>query len=135
MAIQGNYRIAEIQHYNGVNTKHYNFALFDKDVQVGDYVLLANSNGMSVGQVMKITDKIHYYGAPVTSEIVCKVDMTRYLNRQNSASRIKELAEELDKAVANRNKIQLYKAAAQNDPTVNALLNEYAELLGVNLEN
>lgn len=134
MAIQGNYRIAEIQHYNGINAKRYNFALFDNDVQIGDYVLLANQNGMSVGQVMKITDKLHYYGAPVTSEVVCKVDMTKYFARRNSKSRIAELAAELDKAVANNNKIKLYKAAAENDDNVKALLKEYADLTGINLE-
>lgn len=128
-AVVGNYRIALVKFVQGINTtQKYAFALFNEDVSVGDYVLCDTSQGYNVAKVEEIQSQIDYSGVIVTKEIICKVDMKQYEQRKFNRQRKANLKKKMDKIVAANQNLVLYKAIAESNPEMKALLEELESL-------
>ena len=129
MPIGGKYRIARVMHVDGYNrNKEYDFALFDNDVVVGDFVLCDTQNGYNVAKVIRIDD-VNENSPTVTKEIVCKVDFSAFFHRKDVRVQKATLKKKLDKAVAERKEIAFYEAVAKGDEEISELLNQYKALL------
>lgn len=128
MAVKGNFRVAVVKFVQGYNmNKEYGFALFDEDVVVGDYVLCDSSNGYGVAEVVNIKTQTEY-GSDVTKEIICKCDFTAYNNRKVVREQRKALKAQMDKMVADNQELILYRAVAEKNSEMAALLSQYMSL-------
>lgn len=128
MALKGNFRVAVVNFVQGYNmNKNYGFALFDNDVEVGDYVLCDSSNGYGVAKVINIKTQMEY-GADVTKEIICKCDFTAFNNRKEMREQRKVLKAQMDKMVADNQELILYQALAEKSTEMAELLAKYKSL-------
>lgn len=124
-AIIGNYKVALVKFVQGINiAKIYAFALFDEDISVGDYVLCDTSQGYNVAKVEEIQSQIDYSETIVTREIICKVDMKQHKQRKLNRQRKALLRKQMDKIVAANQNFVLYRAIAETNPEMKALLEE-----------
>lgn len=129
MALTGNFNIARVQFLDGYNKdKVYGFALFDKDVTEGDYVLCDTQNGYNVAKVIGI-ETIENYGKGVAKEIVCKVDFSAYEHRKEVRKQKTEIKAKLDKAIQENQDLVLYETVAKSNTQVAELLDRYKALL------
>lgn len=129
MALGGKYRIARVKHVDGYdNNKEYFFALFDKDVNVGDYVLCDTQNGYKVANVLGI-EEVNDDSKSITREIICKVDFSAFNHRKEVRTQRTALKKKLDKAVNEKKEIAFYEAVAKGDEEISALLDQYKALL------
>jgi hypothetical protein len=129
MLINEKYNVAMVKFLYGHNLdKEYNFALFDKDVTEGDFVLCDTTNGYSVGKICKIADPSEFK-IKVTREIICKIDLSAFEKRKRIRKEKLELKEKLDAAVAENKDLALYQTIAQGNPEVAKLLEQYKALL------
>lgn len=129
MAVKGNYDVAIVKFIQGMNTtKEYAFALFDKDVQKDDFVLCDTANGYGVAKVVDIKSQVDYNGVLITKEIICKVDFTAYNQRVENRKRKESLKKRMDNMLAANQELVLYKALAEVNPEMKALLEEYQGL-------
>lgn len=132
--IIGNYRVAKVRFLEGNNTHNtYNYALFDDEIQEGDYCVVKSANhGLGIAVIEEIIDNVD--NISVTDnygnirEIVCKIDMSAFHKRINNRLRVSQLKEEMDKKVKELQGIALYKMMAENSPELKAMLSEYEEL-------
>lgn len=128
-AVVGNYRIALVKFVQGINTtKKYAFALFDENVSVGDCVLCDTSQGYNVAKVEEIQSQIDYSETIVTKEVICKVDMKQYEQRKLNRQRKANLKKQMDKIVAANQNLVLYRAIAESNSEMKALLEELESL-------
>lgn len=129
MALTGNFNIARVQFIDGYNKdKVYGFALFDKNVTEGDYVLCDTQNGYNVAKVIGI-ETIENYGKGVAKEIVCKVDFSAYEHRKEVRKQKTEIKAKLDKAIQENQDLVLYETVAKSNTQVAELLDRYKALL------
>jgi hypothetical protein len=129
MLINEKYNVATVKFLYGHNLdKEYNFALFDKDVTEGDFVLCDTTNGYSVGTICKITYPSEFK-TKVTREIICKIDFSAFEKRKRIRKEKLELKEKLDAAVAENKDLAIYQTIAQGNPEVAKLLEQYKALL------
>lgn len=128
MAVKGNFRVAVVKFVQGYNmNKEYGFALFDEDVNVGDFVLCDSSNGYGVAKVVSIKTQMEY-GSDVTKEIICKCDFTNYNIRKVKREQKRVLKAQMDNMVKNNQEILLYHAIAEKNPDMAKLLAQYMDL-------
>lgn len=124
--VTGNYNIAIVRLVNEPNTnKLYAFALFDDDVDCGDNVLCDTSRGYKIAEVQGVVDRENYDGCVVTKEIICKLNLRPYTERQTARASKARLEKLLDEAIKNQQKLDLYEIAASRNPEIKAMLDEY----------
>jgi hypothetical protein len=124
----GNYDVALVKFLKGTNTtKEYAFALFDKNVVVGDLVVCDSSNAYSVAKVSNIVKSSDYNGI-VSSEVVCRVDFSDYERRKENRKQMESLKKMMDEMVAKNQELILYQAIAEKSPEMAELLEKYKEL-------
>ena len=126
MSVTGNYRIAITNFLKGTNTtKGYAFALFDNSICCGDDVLVDTANGYNVTRVVDIIDKDVWDGAPVIKEVICKVDFSDYLKREEDRKKKSALKKKMDDLLKNNQELILYQAVADKNPEMAQMLAEY----------
>lgn len=129
MALTGNFKVARVQFLDGYNKdKIYNFALFDNDIESGDFVLCDTQNGYNVAKVLSV-ESIESSGVTVTKEIICKVDFSKFEHRKEVRKQKAELKTKLDKAIRENQDLVLYETVAQSNTQVAELLSQYKALL------
>ena len=128
--LKGNYKIALVKFVQGTNTcTPYAFALFDEGIEKDDYVLCDTARGYNVAKVVEVKSQADYDGGvTVTKEIVCKLDFTTYEKRQADRKRKESLKKRMDKMLSDNQELVLYKALAEVNPEMKALLEEYQGL-------
>lgn len=133
MSVKGNYSVATVKFLQGTNTtKEYAFALFDiGDVVIGDNVLCDTANGYGVGRVVNIMPQNEWTGTPVTKEIICKVDFSKFEARKELRKQKENLKKQMDKMVADNQELILYQAIADKNPEMAAMLDAYKALSDV----
>lgn len=129
--MEGNYRVALIKFLEGTNTnKTYEYACYDSNLAVNDKVVVKTAHhGFGVGIISGFVDNV---GQDITREIVGFADFTAYEARIAARKRRDELRKEMAKKAAQMQEIALYKALAQEDPNMAAMVKEYTELLNGN---
>lgn len=131
MAVKGNFHVAVVKFVQGYNmNKEYGFALFDENIEVGDYVLCDSSNGYGVAKVVSIKTKIEY-GSDVTKEIICKCDFTSFNHRREMREQRRVLKAQMDKLVADNQELILYQALAEKSTEMAQLFAQYKSLCDV----
>jgi hypothetical protein len=131
MNVSGNYEVAMVKFVQGTNTtREYAFALFDKEVCVGDIVLCDTCNGYGVAKVVSIIPQNEFTGV-VTKEIVCIVDFTDFNNRKELRKKKEALKKQMDELVHKNQELILYKAIAEKNPEMAEMLKEYMSLNNV----
>lgn len=129
MSLTGNFRVAKVQFLDGYNKdKIYAFALFDNDINEGEFVLCDTQTGYNVAKVVGI-ETIEEYGKNVTKEVVCKVDFSAYEHRKIVRKQRTELKTQLDKAIRENQDLVLYETVAKSNTQVAELLDKYKALL------
>lgn len=124
--VTGNYNIAIVRLINEPNTnKLYAFASFDDDIDYGDNVLCDTSRGYKIAEVQGVVDRENYDGCVVTKEIICKLNLRPYTERQAARASKARLGKLLDEAIKNQQKLDLYEIAASRNPEIKAMLDEY----------
>ena len=137
--VQGNYLVAMVRHCEGnanrqSNGKVYAFALFDNNVAVGDKVLCDSEGGYSIAEIINIHTKQEYsqaHSRVVTKEIICRVDFSDFDKRAADRKERAAIKAEMDKLVAENQDLILYRAIAENNPTMAELLERYTKLTEV----
>lgn len=126
MKVTGNYVVAKVCFLQGCNTTtQYSFALFDKDVSVGDTVLCDTQNGYAVGKVQCLIPKEDYVGTAVTKEIICKVDFSEFEKRKENRKKKETLKKRMNEMVKENQELVLFQMLAEKNPEMKALLDEY----------
>ncbi len=126
----GNFKVAGVKFLSGYNTdKVYNFALFDKNVMVGDTVVCDTVNGFTMGDVVKIFDKDELDTSKVSKEIVCKVDMTAFQARKENRDKAAKLKNLMKKRVKELQDTTLFEMMAEKDDSLKTMLDEYKSLM------
>lgn len=129
MSVKGNYNVAMVKFVQGTNTtKEYGFALFNELVGADDLVLCDTTNGYNVAKVSKIIPQNEYNGAPVTKEIICKVDFSEFEERKERRKQKEALKKQMDKMVNDNQELILYQAIAEKNPQMAEMLAAYKAL-------
>lgn len=133
MALKGYEHVASVRFTDGINTsaKVYNFALYEHLV-VGDFALVkatVSSSGFGVVRIDKITPVSEYEGTLPTAEIICKVNMSEYLQRVGLRKERDVLKKKMDKMVKESQELLVYQTIAANNPEMAELVSAYMETL------
>lgn len=122
----GNYRIATITLYNDTSNKPHRCALYDNNISVGDFcVVAASCYTILVAQVISIEEKTE---EKLTEEIICKADFTQYLARVHKREKQAKLLSEMKKRSAELQELTRYETLAKADPAMATLLSEFKDL-------
>ena len=108
------------------DTRTYSYKCHDDSVEKGDQVVVDTPNGDS--EVVEVVDVIDGVSKTATKWIVCKVDRTEYAKRLAKEQRKREIKEILDDEKKKMDELLVYKMLAENNPAMEALLNELKEL-------
>lgn len=125
------YQTASVQFLDGVNKeKTYFYALYDPAIQPGDLVVVSTGHhGLALARVAYIGGPASYVSN--NREIVCRVDLTAWEDRKEKAKTLQQLREEMDERVKQYKANALYELAAEKDPTLKALLDQFKQIMGV----
>ncbi len=127
--VTGNYDVAMVRFLNAQPyDKEYAFALFDTDVNAGDFVLVDASNDYKVTKVTSIIGRAVYQGTLPTKEIVCKVDFSEFERRKQVKEQRRVLKKKMDELLAKNQELILYQAIVEKNPEMAAMLEEYKAL-------
>lgn len=130
MKVIGNYIVAKVVFLQGRNTiTPYSFALFDKDISVGDMVLCDTQNGYVVGKIQCLIPKEDYVGTTVTKEIICKVDFSEFEKRKENRKKKETLKKHMNEMVKENQELVLFQMLAEKNPEMKALLDEYNNIV------
>lgn len=126
-----NCKIAGVKFLDGSNTdREYFYALYDDSIEIGDLVVAKTGHhGFALVKISSIEE----YKPNIIAhsrEIICKVDMTAYNERQAKAAKIKSLKVEMDKKVMELQQTAIYELLAEKDPGLKQMLEEYKSLIG-----
>lgn len=124
-----NYRVAGIKFVHGYNTDQtYPYALYDEDIIIGDtVVVMTGHHGMAIAEVRSIGE-MPKDSVTCGREIICKVDMTAYIDRKAKAKKMAELKVEMDAKVKALQEVALYELMAEKDPELKAMLEAFKAL-------
>lgn len=127
-----NFRVAGVKFIDGTNTnKEYFYALFD-EYWVGDLVVVQTGHhGLSLAEITSI-DCSGKDRVKCSREIVTRVDMSSFYDRQEKRKALAKLKKDMDKKVKELQETALYELLAEKDPSLAAMLAEYKQLNGVN---
>lgn len=113
--------------FNGCNTQ-YCYALYDDDVFAGDTVLLDNGRTALVEVVVSAEEASQFTSKKIISEVVCKVDVSRYELRKKHREEKEKLRKLLDKRKTELQKLKDDEYYAGIDPEYAELLKEYSNI-------
>lgn len=122
-----NYTVVGVKYPSSLS-KEYAFASYENDLNIGDTVVVRNSNGgLALVEVASIglLDKSNVLNG---CEVVCKVDLHASENRYAKAKEIADLKREMDEKVAQLQATALYEMMAEKDPSLKILLEQFKEL-------
>ena len=127
-----NFKVAGVKFPEGTNKdKEYFYALFD-DYFVGDLVVVQTGHhGLALAEISSIgwTDKER---VKCSREIITRVDMTAFLDRQEKRKALVQLKKDMDKKVKELQETALYELLAEKDPALALMLEQYKTFTGVN---
>lgn len=122
------YKTASVQFLNGNNTNRtYYYALYDDNIQPNDVVVVSTGHhGLALARVVFVGGPSSY----VTNnrEVVCKADLSAWEARKARAEKIKQLKANMDERVKAYQAVALYELAAEKDPALKAMLDQFKAL-------
>lgn len=108
--------------------KEYTFASYE-EVLPGDVVVVDTRNGFQLVTVTELTEKLpDFLSNDALKEVVCKVDFSKFIQRQEKRERAKTIKAEMDKKVKVIQSQVIYEMLAEKDPELKALFNEYKRI-------
>lgn len=135
MALKGYEEVAAVKFIEGSNTtKTYHFALYNREVNVGDLALVKSNNGyygsnFGVVKVIGIDAAAEFAGTAPTAEIICKVNMDDYTKRVEMRKEREALKKKMDKLVKDSQELVVYQTIAAQNPEMAELLAAYSNTL------
>jgi hypothetical protein len=125
-----NFTVAGVKFLEGSNKdKEYFYALFD-EYYVGDLVVVQTGHhGLALAEISSIgwTDKER---VKCSREIITRVDMEQFYQRQKKRKALAQLKKDMDKKVKELQETALYELLAEKDPALASMLAEYKQLNG-----
>ena len=111
------------------NSKTYEYANFDPDLNVGDVCVVKSAHhGFGIAKVEEIVERNDII---TQREIVAKVDTDAYKERVANRAKAAELKSKMQERLKQLQDIALYKMMAENDPTMSEMLKEYQDIVGM----
>lgn len=124
------FTVAGVKFLEGSNKdKEYFYALFD-EYYVGDLVVVQTGHhGLALAEISSIgwSDKER---VKCSREIVTRVDMEQFYQRQEKRKALAQLKKDMDKKVKELQETALYELLAEKDPTLATMLADYKKLSG-----
>lgn len=115
--------------------KEYLFACYEKDVAVGDIVVVDTRYGFQLVTVTKVLNDTPEQVVRFTKEmkknlkeVVCKVNMEEFTARKEKAEKRAELKAEMDKRVKELQASAIYEMLAEKDDSLKQMLQQYKDL-------
>ena len=106
------------------------YALYDEDIEVGNFVLCANEyEAHKIGQITKIFENDAEIDVRKCREIICKIDYSKYVERQERLKKIEKLKTAMAKKKEELNELAVYQTLAATSPEMAEMLEELKELL------
>ena len=127
-----NFMVAGVKFPDGSNKdKVYYYALFD-EYFIGDLVVVQTGHhGLALAEIVEIQcdgkDKVK-----CSREIVSRVSMEAFYERQEKRKALAKLKQDMDKKVKELQETAIYEMLAEKDPALASMLTEYKQLTGVN---
>lgn len=116
------------QEYPSDRLKEYTFASYEK-VLPGDVVVVDTRNGFQLVTVTELTEKLpDFLSNDALKEVVCKVDFSKFIQRQEKRERAKAIKAEMDKKVKVIQNHAIYEMLAEKDPELKAMFDEYKRI-------
>ena len=132
-AYKGKFRVVTIQFLD--NDKYeINYRLYDDgfEYKEGDMVVVKSAHhGWTIAKIKFIFDEDSSVTADENREIICPIDTSKFLERDQKAKEISKLKREMDKKVKELQGIALYEVMAQHSPELRDMLIQFKELTGV----
>ena len=126
MKLTGYNKVAVIE----MGSTNYHFALYDDDIQVGDRVLVTgNCNILTIKEIITKDEAKERYPKDITSEVMCKVDLSAYETRLENRKKAEKLKKEMDKKIAEMDEMNKYVLYAEKNEDLAKMLAEYRELV------
>lgn len=135
---KGTYKIATIVFLDNNNGRVYNYRLYNDGVEYKEediVVVMSAHHGMGIARIKNIYEPdAHEVNGILDDnnsdrEIICRIDMTKYIERKQKAEKISNLKGQMDKKVKELQGVALYELMAQNCPELQEMLNEYKRLI------
>lgn len=116
---------------DGQAFKKYVFVAYE-DMTEGDVVVVDTANGFQLATVVGLAETLPD-SIPVgrLKDVVCKVDMSAYLERIENQKKAAELKTKMDEKVKVLQIQAIYEMLAEKDPALKAMLDEYRKLMEV----
>jgi len=127
MYTEKNCRVAGVT-LDPYNSKEYAYALFLDDVELGDKVVVRNSDGSLVMGRLASVDSHPHEKVKNGCEVICVVDLTEFNKRQEQFAKVADLRKKMDARVKALQDIALYELLAKDDPELQTLLSEFKSL-------
>lgn len=115
--------------------KEYLFACYEKDVAVGDIVVVDTRYGFQLVTVTKVLNDTPEQVVRFTKEmkknlkeVVCKVNTEEFTARKKKAEKRAELKAEMDKRVKELQASAIYEMLAEKDDSLKQMLQQYKDL-------
>ena len=115
--------------------KEYLFACYEKDVAVGDIVVVDTRYGFQLVTVTKVLNDTPEQVVRFTKEmkknlkeVVCKVHTDAFNARKEKAEKRAEIKAEMDKRVKELQASAIYEMLAEKDDSLKQMLQQYKDL-------
>lgn len=127
-----NFKVAGVKFLDGTNKdKEYFYALFD-EYYVGELVVVQTGHhGFALAEISSI-DCSGKNRVKCSREIVSRVEMRAFCERQERREALARLKKDMDKKVKELQETALYELLAEKDPALAAMLADYKQLTGAN---
>ena len=127
-----NFMVAGVKFLDGTNKdKEYFYALFD-EYDVGDLVVVQTGHhGLALAEISSI-DCEGKNRVKCSREIITRVDMGAFYERQEKRNALAKLKKDMDKKVKELQETALYELLAEKDSALAAMLEQYKQLTGAN---
>ena len=115
--------------------KEYLFACYEKDVAVGDIVVVDTRYGFQLVTVTKVLndtpEQVTRFSKEMKKnlkEVVCKVHTEEFTARKEKAEKRAEIKAEMDKRVKELQASAIYEMLAEKDDSLKQMLQQYKDL-------
>lgn len=115
--------------------KEYLFACYEKDVAVGDIVVVDTRYGFQLVTVTKVLNDTSEQVVRFTKEmkknlkeVVCKVNTEEFTARKEKAEKRAEIKAEMDKRVKELQASAIYEMLAEKDDSLKQMLQQYKDM-------
>ena len=115
--------------------QEYLFACYEKDVAVGDIVVVDTRYGFQLVTVTKVLNDTPEQVVRFTKEmkknlkeVVCKVNTEEFTARKEKAEKRAEIKAEMDKRVKELQASAIYEMLAEKDDSLKQMLQQYKDL-------